>query len=288
MFHRTSPGVITHCLDHISSHDPGEFQFSFTRFLDFTPPNNYRFSYDESAQQLSIRAWHQHCVQCGTADDPCLHPLIALAQADPQTRNQLPAQPALHQVETLSCLDVQRLSRLTKPQREKLSTIHQNTSIQLAIQSAIALSTEKTFIHGDYRLPHILFREEPAKPQLHIIDWEYGGLGPRVYDWSTLMADYITLTLTHYVETAGKPTELTWSQLEQCLRRHLATLRETFHTKPETLTREYFQWIGMLLLAKSIRAIAQHISGNVLSDLLFQTGRRFLIEYQQLEGRYRS
>lgn len=260
--------------------------FTVSRFLRSAPPDRFVFTFDQDARHLTIPQWQEHCVTYQTAVDPCILPLCALATSAPSA-NLVPIRDVITKRHgALHCVPLTELSRLTFPQRRYLANVHADEDLRHHCANLLLTRGAEGVIHGDYRAPNILFRAEGHAPRLHIIDWEYCGIGPRVYDWSTLIAEYVTLYLCHYLETRGEPTQLHWSTIEQLLRQHYARLREVVTGNPETLAQEYLQWTGVILLSKGVSVIARSHDGELLAELFFQMGRRFVVEWEQLVPRY--
>jgi len=278
---------ITQFLDTISDEERN-LNFMFTRFLCFVRPDQFHFSYDSDVKNLSIEEVYHHCKESIQFGDPCAQALCLLAKYKSHTLAKKLPQAYTQQVNILQCVDLDRLSTLTMPQREYLINIHQSEILQNALRQIFTEWTKKSVLHGDYRMPNILFRDDQKIP-LHVIDWELCGRGPRMYDWATLMVDYVTLYLCHYMETRGHPEKLSLTDIEKLLQQHFQLLQGCFpQERPQALAQEYLQWIGALLMLKGLYVIPQYSAGEILSELLFQMGRRFLVEHDQLQKKYFS
>lgn len=260
-------------------------QFSSTRFLAATPAQQLQFTYEPQVEHRTVAEWLAHCrTVARIGSDDCFAPLQTLATWSGDDAETVRAHGVIERHQQLLWVTPAELPKLTVAQREYLARIHATAPLHVAIADLLQESSVEAIVHGDYRAPNILFRAGDATPRLHIIDWEYCGRGPRMYDWSTLAGDYLTLYLTHYVETRGVPEHLSWGDVEQVLRGHLRTARDIFRAD---IAAEHLRWVGVILLAKGCHVLAHYQFGAVLSELLFHMGRRFLLEWEQVAERLR-
>lgn len=260
--------------------------FTYPQLLTFHSPHELHYTYDEQVAMLSTEEIFAHAETCVLkGKDPCLLPLREIA-IHFFKMGEFSSSRILCQKEKLQQISTSILVRLTKKQRKYLAQIHQCPHIQHALSCLGKTDSFERFIHGDYRFNNILFRKKPHTPLLHVVDWEFAGLGPRVYDWCTLLVDYILVYLVHNVETKGKPLRMHWNTVEQLMLLHLRKLYRLYPKEQKTLHQEYYQWLGVQLLLKGIRVICNAAHGDEIAALLFQMGRRFVVEYDRLHEKY--
>ncbi|OGQ48089.1 MAG: hypothetical protein A3H42_00940 [Deltaproteobacteria bacterium RIFCSPLOWO2_02_FULL_46_8] len=263
--------------------------FTYSKFITFHPPDEFHYTYEEQATPLDIEEIYSHAGTCiSEGKDPCVLPLGVMAThfAGINESDLLNSSPMIRLKEKLKQISTSVLVRLTKKQKKYLAQIHQSAPIQHALSQMEKDKPLETFIHGDYRFNNILFRKKSHLPLLHIVDWEMAGLGPRVYDWGTLLIDHILVYLVHNVESKGNSTQIHWSTVEQLMFLHLKELYRLYAGETKTLHREYYQWLGAQLLLKGMRVIHNYGQGDKMAELIFQMGRRFVVEYDQLHEKY--
>src|SRR3989338_459473 len=222
--------------------------FTYSKLIAFQPPDELHYTYDEQVAVLNseeILAHVETCVSKG--NDPCILPLCEMTTRFFKT-SKVSSSPMIRSKEKLKQIPTSVLVRLTKKQKKYLAQIHQSLPIQRALSQMENDKPPETFVHGDYRFNNILFRKKPDLPLLHIVDWEMAGRGPRVYDWGTLLVDYILVYLAHNVETKGKPSRIHWETIEQLMFLHLQELHRIYAKESKTLHQEYYQGLGVQLL----------------------------------------
>lgn len=228
------------------------------------------------AKHYSMDECCRHCSDAIQKQDICIEPLKILAKSKIKKLQKLKSPFFKRHLQKLIAIAPEYLVSLAPVQRRYLAKIHGSGILQKELCSLASHSKQETIIHGDYRFANLLFRKKA--PLLHVIDWELSEIGPPVFDWSTLMADYIAVYLNHYFETRSHPTQLKWEQIEMLMRRHFMALSRS--------ARDYLQWIGVFLLHKGCIVANGTPYGSTMSDLFFQMGRRFLAEHDQLQKKY--
>lgn len=266
----------------------GPVSFTCSRLIEYRAPDKWLYTFDHSAAPYSITDIYNH-IHSAVLNrcDPCIAPLIEICRLSKQVGpiSEFPSTTP-ERIAQLTCLTLSDIVHLTRKQREHVAQIHQNPIIREKISDLLQREVNPVFVHGDFRFVNILFRPPSQIHPLHIIDWAEAGIGPRVYDWATLMVDYILVYLSHFTESGQNPTQIHWDMIEELMGIHLNELHPLYENSNTTLAQEYYQWLGAILILISIRLIHHHALGDALTELAMKIGCRFLVEFDDLHKKY--